>query len=155
MKRLRIYIDTSVVGGVFDSEFADLTRRFFDQIRAGDSILLVSDLLIEELSDAPATVRSYLSGIPRECVEELLRDAETTALRDAYLAAGVVGVSSADDAAHVAIATVAQADLITSWNFRHFVNLVKIRRFNAVNLRNGYNLIDIRSPQEVLRHEEE
>ncbi len=153
MKRLRVYIDTSVVGGVFDSEFADLTRRFFDQIRAGDSMLLVSDLLIEELSDAPARVRSYFSGIPRDCVEELFRDAETTALRDAYLAAGVVGASSADDAAHVAIATVARADLIASWNFRHFVNLEKIRGFNAVNLRNGYNLIDIRSPREVLRHE--
>ena len=37
-----------------------------------------------------------------------------------------------------------------SWNFRHIVNLGRIRLFNAVNLEEGYGLIEIRTPKEVL-----
>jgi hypothetical protein len=71
-------------------------------------------------------------------------------LRDAYLAAGVVGAASENDAHHVALAAVARADLIVSWNFKHIVHVDKIRRFNAVNLIEGYGMIDIRSPLEVV-----
>ena len=71
-------------------------------------------------------------------------------LRDAYLAAGVVGPSSRNDAEHVALATVARADLIVSWNFKHLVHIDKIRGFNAVNLRDGYPTLEIRSPKEVV-----
>jgi hypothetical protein len=70
--------------------------------------------------------------------------------RDAYLAAGVVGAASERDAHHVALASVARADLIVSWNFKHIVHVDKIRMFNAVNLMQGYGLIDIRSPIEVV-----
>ena len=76
--------------------------------------------------------------------------AESEQLRDAYLAAGVVGPAAMNDAHHVALATVARADLIVSWNFRHIVHVEKIRRFNAVNLMEGYVTIDIRSPREVV-----
>ena len=51
---------------------------------------------------------------------------------------------------HVALATVARADVILSWNFRHIVHLDKIRRFNAVNLRQGYAIMEIRSPREFV-----
>ena len=52
--------------------------------------------------------------------------------------------------AHVAIATLARADAIVSWNFRHLVRLDRIRQFNAVNLRLGYPLVEIRSPREIV-----
>jgi hypothetical protein len=71
-------------------------------------------------------------------------------LCEAYLEAGVVTPQSSNDAHHVALATVARADVIVSWNFRHIVHLDRIRRFNAVNLRDGYPLIDIRSPKEIV-----
>ena len=74
-------------------------------------------------------------------------------LRDAYLSAEVVGPASSDDAAHVACATVAHADLIISWNFRHLVNWEKMRAFNAANLRLGYPLMTILSPTEVITDE--
>lgn len=54
-----------------------------------------------------------------------------------------------DDARHVAAATVAGADVIVSWNFRHIVNRERIRRYNAVNALNGYREIEIYSPQEM------
>ncbi|MBA5941756.1 MAG: hypothetical protein H0M93_00225, partial [Methanophagales archaeon] len=53
------------------------------------------------------------------------------------------------DAQHIAIATVSRVDILVSWNFRHIVNLTKIRLYNSVNLKYGYPLLEIRSPREV------
>ena len=59
------------------------------------------------------------------------------------------------DAQHIAVATVARVDVLVSWNFRHIVNVDRIRGFNAVNLRVGYPLLEIRSPLEVWRDDDE
>lgn len=82
-------------------------------------------------------------------------DERVLALRDAYVAAGIVTVKWADDAAHVAAATVTEADLIVSWNFRHIVHFDKIRLYNAVNAMKAYRSVEIRSPLEVIDYEDE
>lgn len=81
--------------------------------------------------------------------------AEARELADAYIAHGVVGPGSFVDALHVALATVSSVDVLVSWNFKHIVNLGRIRLFNAVNLEQGYGLIEIRTPKEVLYEEED
>ena len=50
------------------------------------------------------------------------------------------------DAQHIAVATVADVDVLASWNFRHMVNLTRIRQYSEVNRRMGYPGVDIRSP---------
>ncbi|OGQ04262.1 MAG: hypothetical protein A2979_00050 [Deltaproteobacteria bacterium RIFCSPLOWO2_01_FULL_45_74] len=150
MKRLRIYIDTSVVGGCFDEEFVLESKTLFTMAREEKIIFLISDLLIEELELAPLEIQNELTALPPECFETITRSKETERLRDVYLASNVVAPTHSNDAHHVAIATVAQADLIVSWNFKHIVHFDKIRAFNAVNLREGYPFIDIRSPKEVI-----
>lgn len=80
--------------------------------------------------------------------------AEAREFADAYVAHGVVGAQSLADALHVALATVNGADVLVSWNFQHIVNLGRIRLFNAVNLEQGYGVIEIRTPQEVLYEED-
>ena len=57
------------------------------------------------------------------------------------------------DAEHIAIATLNRVDVVVSWNFRHIVNLQRIRGFNSVNLKRGYPLLEIRSPWEVIIYE--
>ena len=147
---LRVYIDTSVVGGCLDEEFAEESLAILEMARAGKIILLLSDVLVEELAKAPDAVRSVLDTLPASSTELVASSEDATRLRDAYLAAKVVGTGSETDAHHVAIATVAKADLIVSWNFKHIVHVNKIRLFNAVNLTQGHWLIDIRSPLEVV-----
>lgn len=71
-----------------------------------------------------------------------------------HLASGVIGAPHLEDARHIATATVQRVDILVSWNFKHIVNLDRIRGYNSINLRLGYNLLEIRSPQEVLRYEE-
>lgn len=149
MRRFRVYVDTSVFGGVEDEEFSVPSRRFFDQVRQGRYLVLVSDVTLDELAEAPDGVRRVLQELPPDCVEDVSLNDEIQVLAEAYITAGVVGPKWMDDALHVATATVVGARLILSWNFRHIVNYDRIRAFNSVNLAQGYDQIDIRSPLEV------
>jgi len=150
MKRLRIYVDSSVFGGCFDREFEEESRRFFDLVRASEITVLISNVTLAELERAPRKVQEVAASIPPETVERLEAAEEAERLRDAYLAAQVVPPNFAEDALHVAMATIEGADVIVSRNFKHLVNIQRIRAFNAVNLLQGYQPIDIRSPLEVL-----
>ena len=68
--------------------------------------------------------------------------------------AEVVPQTEALDAEHVACATVGRADIIVSLNLRHLANVWAERRFNAVNLWEGYQLLSIRTPETVLNYED-
>lgn len=76
-------------------------------------------------------------------------------LQCAYLDSGVLTPNWADDALHVALASVSECSVIVSWNFRHIVNLKRIRQYNAVNMLQGYPAIEIRTPLEVLEYDDE
>ena len=151
----RAYVDTSVFGGTEDEEFAEASKQFFHQVRRGAFVVLVSAQTTDELDEAPENVRRVLYELPPEQIEPIALNEEVRALADEYVRAGVLGFASADDATHVAAATVAGADLIVSWNFRHIVNYNRIRGFNAVNVRMGYRAITILSPREVINVDED
>jgi hypothetical protein len=149
---LRVYVDTSVFGGVHDDEFRDPSERFFAAVRDDVFVVLVSEALAVEIASAPAAVRATFEA-HRDHMEALETTAEAAALAEAYLAARVVPAASHVDALHVALASVARADAVVSWNFKHLVQLRRIRGFHAVNVLRGYPLIEIRSPLEVIDDE--
>lgn len=153
--RRRIYVDTSVVGGCFDDEFETASNLLFERFRSGADSLVLSDLTLAELDAAPPQVRSVLGSVPTESIEEVVFGEEAANLADHYISAGVVGAASLEDAQHIATATVSRVDVLVSWNFKHMVNLERIRGYNSVNLRLGYPLLEIRTPQEVASHEGE
>jgi len=155
MKKNRIYADTSVFGGVFDPEFARISTQFFDEVRKGRHILILSEIVDRELERAPLNVRQFAADLPAGSTEFVVINDEMADLRDAYLSAKVVPSRFKEDAAHVAIATVVRVDLIISWNFRHLVKWKRIRDFNAVNLALGYPLMTIMSPREVISDEKD
>ena len=150
MKTLRIYVDTSVFGGCFDKQFEHESRQLFAEIRRGRFTLILSATTLRELEDAPTCVRQVVGNIPAGLVEYIALSAAVTVLRDAYLRAGVLGPASVRDAEHIAAATVAGADLVVSWNFKHIVHFEKIEGFNQVNGRCGYQALRIHSPKEVI-----
>lgn len=149
MKPFRIYADTSVFGGCYDDEFALESMRLMKDVRHKKYILLLTDMVIAELRDAPARVADIVSSIPIAAIERVEIDDEVFALRDAYLEAGIVGKRWTDDATHVAAATVAQADALVSWNFKHIVRLDKMKLYNQINIQKGYGLLTIISPKEL------
>lgn len=146
---LRIYTDTSVIGGCFDEEFAEHSNRLMDQARAGQIRLLISEVVTRELEPAPSHIKRILSDMPDGSIEVIPLHLPILTLRDAYLDAGVVERRALDDAMHVAAATVARADAIVSWNFRHIVRLDRIRLYNEVNEQQGHPRLTILSPMEV------
>lgn len=151
---LRVYADTSVFGGCFDPEFADPSRVFFDQASAGRFVLTTSAVVAAELSAAPPPVREHFGSMLGRAELIDVTD-EALGLQRAYVDAGIVTVRSANDALHVAVASVARCDAIVSWNFRHIVHFEKVPLYNAVNTLRRYPPIAICSPREVIRYEDE
>jgi predicted nucleic acid-binding protein len=151
--KLRVYIDTSVVGGYFDEEFEEDTKRFFDRIFKNDFLVYFSEISEAELSLAPDFVKELKKKIPSESYRYLELDDESQELAETYINEKIIGKSSLDDAYHIALATVNRLDVLVSWNFKHIVNYDKIKLFNSINLRLGYPVIEIRSPKEFVRYE--
>jgi hypothetical protein len=151
--KFRIYTDTSVLGGCEDEEFAEHSIQLMEGFVRGARVLVLSSLTIQELAAAPAEVRRRLASVPEAHIETLQLDTEAKELAEAYMAAGVLTGTMRADAQHIAIATVARVDVLVSWNFKHIVHLQRIRGYNSVNLRQGYPMIEIRTPREVLSDE--
>jgi len=148
----RIYIDTSVIGGYFDDEFSADTIPFFDRVKNGELIIIVSDILEAELLRAPDFVKILLNIIPELQIEKVRLSPEAIVLADKYIEAKVVGKTSRADCQHIAIATLCNADVLVSWNFKHIVNLDRIRGYNGINYQNGYRMIEIRTPKEITKY---
>jgi predicted nucleic acid-binding protein len=155
MNRLRVYVDTSVIGGCLDIEFADESRRLLDRAAAGEVVVVVSELTELELSEARPEVRAVLQELPSECIERVELTADAAALAEQYIAAGVVSPKMRADARHIGIATVHRVDVLASWNFKHIVNLRRVHGYNSINLREGYPILEIRSPRELINDEED
>ena len=150
---LRVYADTSVFGGVFDAEFEEPSRKFFEQVRIGRFQLVISDTTQAEVLPAPEMVRQWW--------DEFLPFADyvdvspmSIAVQEAYLKAGVVTPKREADALHVAVATVQRCRVIVSWSFQHIVHFDKIPLYNGVNLINGNGTLAINTPSEVISYEE-
>ncbi len=151
----RVYIDTSVVGGNFDKEFSEDTLPFFKRVMNGEITIIVSDLLEAELLRAPEFVKELLDNLPETSKETIKLSEEAIMLADKYIEAKVVGRTSRADCQHIAIATLCHADVLVSWNFKHIVNLDRIRGYNGINFQNGYQMIEIRTPKEIFSYGDE
>ena len=152
MKKLRIYLDTSVIGGCFDDEFQEASLKLIEEIKSGINIGVVSSITLSELEKAPANIRRFFSQI-EHLVEKLVLDNEATLLAENYIKEKILDKKSTDDCLHIAIAAVNKVDVLVSWNFKHIVNFNKIIQFNSVNLKNGYGTLQIYSPKEVINNE--
>jgi len=148
--RIKIYTNTSVLGGCFDEEFIEPSKKLIEEFKTGGKIILVSDLTLREIEQAPQKVQQVLQSIPSEYKEFLTLDDESKFLAQKYIDENAINKNFLVDAQHVAIATINRADVLVSWNFRHIVNLRKIRLYNSTNLKYGYSMIEIRSPLEVI-----
>ena len=77
---------------------------------------------------------------------------EAIKLADTYINEKVVGKTSLEDCRHIALATIHKVDVLASWNFKHIVNLDRIKGYNSVNMRLGYSIIEIRSPKDLVNY---
>jgi len=154
-RKLVLYIDTSVIGGYFDVEFEKETKLLFSAVINNQFDIVFSSVTEDELLNAPEQVRKLLSTVPDANKTRIELTEEALQLADSYIAENVVGKTSREDCFHIALATIYKADVLVSWNFKHIVNVIRIRGYNAVNMKLGYQTIDIRSPKEIIVYENE
>jgi predicted nucleic acid-binding protein len=150
----RLYLDTSVFGGFFDEEFSEFTKPLFERLQNGEFILLFSAVTQEELNSAPEQVKKLVTSLKAENTEFMETNDEAVELAIQYIAERVVGQTSFADSLHIALATINRADYLISWNFKHIVNIQRIRGYNAINIKNGYKELEIRSPRDFMTYED-
>jgi hypothetical protein len=146
----RIYADTSVFGGCEDAEFQAASIRIMSSFVRGESKLVISNVTVDELEGAPERVREFLRAIPDAHVETITTNKAVEVLADSYIEHRAVSLAMRADALHIALATIARVDVLVSWNFKHIVNLNRIKAYNGVNVAEGYPEIEIRTPSEVI-----
>ena len=151
----RIYIDTSVFGGHFDEEFKEHTIPLFDRITEGEFIILYSTVTQDELENAPEKVKELVNSLRVDLTEFIETTDEAVDLATEYIIERVVGQSIYADCLHIALATINRADFLVSWNFKHIVNIERIRGYNSINIKNGYKQLEIRSPREFEKYEDD
>ncbi len=145
----RIYIDTSVIGGLFDIEFSTDTKPFFARVESGEIKIVYSEITNNELEYSPDKVKTYFKQIPAKHKEFVEITPEAVNLADTYIREKVVGKTSRADCLHIALATIHKVDILVSWNFKHIVNISRIRGYNSINLRLGHQTLEIRTPKEI------
>ena len=152
---MKVYADTSVIGGCFDDEFKRWSNSLLQEFITGSKMIMLSDLTLQELELARQEVREIIRNIPDDHIFAVAIDDEAIDLARNYITEGALTNKSFNDAMHIALATLNNADVLASWNFKHIVNLDRIRLYNSINLRLGYRMIEIRSPREILKFNEE
>ena len=93
--------------------------------------------------------------MPSENIEKVELTDEVRALSEKYIKEKVVGKTSIADCQHIALATIYKSDILASWNFKHIVNIERIRGYNAINFREGYQMLEIRTPKEIFTYEDD
>jgi hypothetical protein len=147
---MTVYSDTSIIGGCFDKEFQEWSVALIEEFKIGKKLIMLSDLTLQELELARDEVRKKIKEIPKKYRIGIGVTDETIELAETYINEGALTIKSYNDALHIALATLNNADVLASWNFKHFVNLNRIRLYNSINLKLGYRMIEIRTPREIL-----
>ena len=157
MKKLKVYLDTSVIGAIFDVEDTErvrVTESLLDKIKHGEYEGYTSNITLAEINKGPTKLKEHLTQKVRDTKLKILdEDEECVYLADEYLKEKIIPKTYRDDARHIGIAVKNQMDVVVSWNYRHMVNLSVRRCVNSVNLRLGYKTIEIVSPMEVVGYE--
>jgi predicted nucleic acid-binding protein len=153
MKKLRLYIDTSILGGIFDIENykrVKTAETLLQLIKNGVYEGFISLLTIEEIMEAPGRIHEKLQDAISDSGFKILEETEESiGLANTYLKDKAIPEKYRDDARHIAIGVIHELDYIVSWNYKHMVNITVRRLINSTNLKMAYAPIEIISPEEV------
>ena len=150
MRKPKVYLDTSVISHLDADDTPEKmndTLLFWEELKTNKYHIIVSSVTLTEIAkcDEPKQTKllEKLNEIDYELIEE---NEETLALADKYLKYGVLKSKSMDDLRHISVASVTDCKYITSWNFKHFVNVKTIAKVQSANKLYGYNEIIIVPP---------
>jgi len=132
-------LDTSIFGGLHDEEFKDYTEPLFERVKKSEFEIIYSNVTEQELENAPDWIRATVDLLPKNSTVYVKSDIESAKLAKKYIDEGVVGPTSYSDCLHIALATIHNANILISWNFKHIVIVVRIVGYNSVNIARSIN----------------
>lgn len=150
MKKLKIYLDTSVYSALYDKR--DLNRQnqtedFWNNIK--DYELYYSDINIEEIDGvADSELKNKLKSLLKNG-KKIGFSPEIKKLTGIYVKEGIIPEKYENDAFHIALTTFHSLDILISWNFKHLVKRKTRIGVNLINLKEGYKPIEILAPPEL------
>ncbi|MDR1668682.1 MAG: PIN domain nuclease [Oscillospiraceae bacterium] len=158
MKRLKIYLDTSVISHLDQQDAPEKmaeTRKLWERAKTGAFDVVLSNVDFEEILDCSpekqAVLLEYLAQIQYERVEV---NAETLRIADKMVDLGILKQKSYDDCQHIAAAIVSDCDAVISWNFKHIVNHKTMQGVKAVTALEGRSDLLIYTPPTLLGGED-
>ena len=150
MNKIKVYVDTSVIGGCFDEEFSKYSNMLVDKFKKRLFIPIVSETVDKEIKNSPDLVEKKYNEILTYNAIYLNITDEVDNLVLEYLNKKIVTKKYEGDCYHIALATINKIDILVSWNFKHIVNNQKIMLFNFVNKSLNYSEIIINDPSDFL-----
>ena len=158
MKKIKLYLDTSVISHLFAEDTPDKmadTLKLWEEIKTGLYDVSISDVVFEEIMRCPEPKQSRLFEHLAEIEyhrNEVTNEINTIASQIIKL--GILKEKNRDDCLHIATAVAGQCDYILSWNFKHMVNVKTIKGVRAITNLCGYNNIDIIQPTMLVEKED-
>jgi len=159
MKKLKVYLDTSVISFVYADDAPEkqsITKEFFAVYFDKYDVSISSVVLAEIENTRDEALRKKLLGVVEKhdipVMDIAEKDQETIyALANKYVKAKIIPANKFDDAVHIAICAYYNFDILLSWNFRHLANINKQIQVNALNAKEGYSKeLFLINPMEVI-----
>ncbi len=149
MAKQKLYLDTSIPSAFYDTSKPVrqlITQKWFEN-ESKNFALFTSNITFQEIQDlSNLDKRINIENLLFEYNVEILELNEIAeSLGKLYIQKGAIPKSEPEDAYHIAIATINNIDALASWNFKHIVSLNPIKKIHEINIKNGYNIIEIAS----------
>lgn len=155
-KKLKIYLDTSVVNFLFADdapEKKEVTIDFFDNYLTEYDVF-ISEVVIQEINKTTneekkeklvEAIKKYKLLIYNELNDDIRY------MADKYLDKNIVPRNKREDALHLAFSSFFEFDILLSWNFKHLANINVQKKMQVINIELGYNkLLLLLNPMEVI-----
>lgn len=156
MRKLKVYLDTSVINFLYADDAADymkITKDFFDSYLDSYEVYISEIVLVEIERTKDITKKKRLHSSIEQYDLEIYGDLndEIQELAEKYIRHGLIPQKKYDDAMHVAFSTYYEFDVLLSWNFKHLANIMKQTRINAFNESEGYSKrLNLLNPMEMI-----
>ena len=155
MKKLKVYLDTSVISHLDQLDAPEKmkeTKKLWEILKDKELYeVYISSVVFEEIDeckeDKKIILLNYLYDMEYNVVET---NDSIVELAEKIIDFGILKQKSYDDCRHIASAILAGCDIIASWNFKHIVNIRTIRGVRAITNLKGYKPIEILNPSVLL-----
>lgn len=154
-----VQLDTSVVSYLYQVDALEKMQNTLDLWELFKNKVYevyTSDIVIREISgcneEKLKILLDYLDQIDYNIIET---DEDTVELAGKFIDFGILKQKSFDDCQHIAAAILAGCDIITSWNFKHIVNVKTVRGVKVITTLEGYKDLLIYPPSVLIECEDD